>query len=239
MVLLTALIAVGMALAHLFSGKLLFLSGVPRSPWLSAAGGISVAYVFLHVLPELGERQGAIEEAGGLGLAFLEHHVYVMALAGLGLFYGLERAAKSARDRDDGGSEGALVFWLHIASFSVYNALIGYLLLHRETPGLQSLLLYSFALTLHFVVNDYGLREDHKGAYDRIGRWILTAAIFVGWGIGLVSEIHETALAVLFAFLAGGIVLNTLKEELPKERESRFWAFALGGVAYATLLLAL
>lgn len=239
MVLLTALIAAGMALAHLFSGKLLFLSGIPRSPWLSAAGGISVAYVFLHVLPELGERQGAIEEAGGLGLAFLEHHVYVMALAGLGLFYGLERAAKSARDRDDGGSEGALVFWLHIASFSVYNALIGYLLLHRETPGLQSLLLYSFALTLHFVVNDYGLREDHKGAYDRIGRWILTAAIFVGWGIGLVSEIHEAALAVLFAFLAGGIVLNTLKEELPKERESRFWAFALGGVAYATLLLAL
>lgn len=239
MVLLTALIAAGMALAHLFSGKLLFLSGIPRSPWLSAAGGISVAYVFLHVLPELGERQGAIEEAGGLGRAFLEHHVYIMALAGLGLFYGLERAAKSARDRDDGGSEGALVFWLHIASFSVYNALIGYLLLHRETPGLQSLLLYSFALTLHFVVNDYGLREDHKGAYDRIGRWILTAAIFVGWGIGLVSEIHEAALAVLFAFLAGGIVLNTLKEELPKERESRFWAFALGGVAYATLLLAL
>lgn len=125
-----------MALAHLFSGKLLFLSGIPRSPWLSAAGGISVAYVFLHLLPELGERQGAIEEAGGLGLAFLEHHVYVMALVGLGLFYGLERAAKSTRDQDDGGPKGAPVFWLHMASFSVYNALIGYLLLHRETPGL-------------------------------------------------------------------------------------------------------
>ncbi len=239
MILLTALIAVGMALTHLFSVKLLFLSGIPRSPWLSAAGGISVAYVFLHVLPELGERQGAIEEAGGLGLAFLEHHVYVMALVGLGLFYGLERAAKSARDQDDGGSKGALVFWLHMASFSVYNALIGYLLLHRETPGLQSLLFYSLALILHFVVNDYGLREDHKGAYDRLGRWILAAAIFVGWGVGLVSEIHEAALAVLFAFLAGGIVLNTLKEELPKERKSRFWAFALGGGAYAILLLAL
>ena len=239
-ILLTALLVAVMALAHLFSGKLLFLSGIPRSPWLSAAGGLSVAYVFLHVLPELSERQGAIEEVGGLGLAFLEHHVYVMALLGLGLFYGLERAAKSAREQDGGGdSEGALVFWLHIASFSVYNALIGYLLLHRETPGLQSLLLYSFALILHFVVNDYGLREDHKGAYDRIGRWILAAAIFVGWGIGLVSEIHEAALAVLFAFLAGGILLNTLKEELPRERKSRFWAFACGAVGYAAILLAL
>ena len=228
-----------MALTHLFSGKLLFLSGIPRSPWLSAAGGISVAYVFLHLLPELGERQGAVEEAGGLGLAFLEHHVYVMALVGLGLFYGLERAAKSARDQDDGGSKGALVFWLHMASFSVYNALIGYLLLHRETPGLQSLLLYSLALILHFVVNDYGLRQDHKGAYDRIGRWILAMAIFVGWGSGSSTEIPEPAIAVLFAFLAGGIVLNVLKEELPRERKSRFWAFALGAVAYAILLLAL
>lgn len=141
MILLTALIAAGMALTHLFSGKLLFLSGIPRSPWLSAAGGISVAYVFLHVLPELGKRQGAIEEAGGLGRAFLEHHVYVMSLGGLALFYGLERAAKSVRDRGDGSSKRALVFWLHIASFSAYNALIGYLLLHREPPGLQGLLL--------------------------------------------------------------------------------------------------
>ena len=243
MTILTVFLVAGMALAHLFSYKLLFLQGIPRSPWLSMAGGVSVAYVFLHILPELGERQGAIEETGGFfGLGFLEHHVYVMALLGLGLFYGLERAARMRQE--PGGGEGgsksvAGVFWLHIASFSVYNALIGYLLLHRETPGLQGLLLYFFALTLHFVVNDYGLREDHEEDYDRIGRWILAAAIFVGWGIGLVAEIHEAALAVLFAFLAGGIVLNVLKEELPRERKSRFWAFALGAGFYAAILLAL
>ena len=39
MVLLTAILAAGMALAHLFSYKLLFLQGIPRSPWLSMAGG--------------------------------------------------------------------------------------------------------------------------------------------------------------------------------------------------------
>lgn len=241
MVLLTAILAAGMALAHLFSYKLLFLQGIPRSPWLSMAGGISVAYVFLHILPELGVRQGEIEETGGLlGLVFLEHHVYIMALLGLALFYGLERAAKAQQRPSRGGGykSAAGVFWLHIASFSVYNALIGYLLLHRETSGLQSLLLYFFALTLHFVVNDYGLREDHKENYDRSGRWILAVSVFVGWGIGLVAEIHDAALAVLFAFLAGGIVLNVLKEELPRERKSRFWAFALGAVAYAALLLA-
>ena len=46
-------------------------------------------------------------------------------------------------------------------------------------------------------------------------------------------------LAVLFAFLAGGVILNVIKEELPEEQESLFWAFALGAALYTVLLLAL
>ncbi|WP_348249527.1 hypothetical protein [Leptolyngbya sp. GB1-A1] len=41
----------------------------------------------------------------------------------------------------------------------------------------------------------------------------------------------------MFAFLAGGVVLNGLKEELPEERESRFWAFAMNAIGYAAPLL--
>jgi hypothetical protein len=33
--------------------------------------------------------------------------------------------------------------------------------------------------------------------------------------------------------------MNVLKEELPEERKSRFWAFALGAVLYAGILLML
>ena len=88
-------------------------------------------------------------------------------------------------------------------------------------------------MALHFVVNDHGLREQHKNSYLRTGRWVLAGAIFLGWVVGLLSEIPEVGIAVLTAFLAGGVVLNVLKEELPEERESRFWASALGGAFYA------
>ena len=241
LILFSVLLAAGLAVVHLFSGRLGFLNVMPRSRWLSAASGISVAYVFVHLLPDLAEEQETIREAVGESFSFLEYHVYLVALVGLATFYGLDRAAKVSRWRKrSAGKEDSTeagVFWLHVASFSAYNALIGYLLLHRETPGFQSLCLFAFALGLHFVVNDYGLRKDHKGLYDGIGRWILAAAILVGWVIGLFSEISEAALAVLFAFLAGGIVLNVLKEEIPEERESSFGAFALGAAAYATILL--
>jgi hypothetical protein len=57
--------------------------------------------------------------------------------------------------------------------------------------------------------------------------------------VGLLTEIPEVAIAVLTAFLAGGVIMNVLKEELPEERESRFWAFALGAAFYTVILLAL
>ncbi len=237
------LAATGLAIVHLFSGKLRFLEGTPRSIWLSMAGGVSVAYVFVHLLPELAEGQEAIAEAIGEGLAFIERHVYLLALLGLIVFYGLERAAKLSRGRQQEASAGERasgdVFWLHVLSFAIYNAIIGYLLLHRVATGLEALLLFFIAMALHFVVNDYGLREDHKDLYTRIGRWVLAGAVLVGWSVGLLVEIPEPAIAVLIAFLSGGIVLNVLKEELPRERESRFWALALGAAIYTAILLAL
>ncbi len=238
------LVAVVFALVHLFGGRLTFLSYVPRSRWLSMAGGVAVAYVFVHLLPELGEHQEAFaEEVEAVGaLDFLEQHVYVIALLGLAAFYGLESAARSpARRRHAAGADGHAgerVFTLHIASYAVYNALVGYLLLHREDPGLASFVFYSVAMALHFLINDRGLEHDHGRLYRAYGRWLLAAAPLAGWGIGLVQEVDPVALAALFAFLAGGVILNVLKEELPEDRESRFPAFAGGAAAYAVLLLA-
>ncbi len=200
-----------------------------------------MAYVFVHLLPELAKGQEALAEALGESLALLESHVYLLSLAGLAVFYGLERAARSSRRRNEAGEDRASngVFWLHISSFAVYNATIGYLLLRREEGGPEELLLFFLAMALHFVVNDHGLREQHKSAYHRVGRWVISAAILLGWALGLLVEVPEFAIAAITAFLAGGIVLNVLKEELPEERESRFWAFALGAALYATILLAL
>jgi len=52
----TSLVAVvALALVHLVVAKLRFLGGTPRSVWLSGAGSVSVAYVFVHLLPDLAE----------------------------------------------------------------------------------------------------------------------------------------------------------------------------------------
>lgn len=232
--------AVALVVVHLFAGKLRFLDVVPRSRWLSFAGGISVAYIFVHLLPELGEAQETLAREVGRTLAVLEHHVYLLALIGLAVFYGLERlATRSRREQREKGEEDRTsrgVFWIHIASFAMYNALIGYVLGEREDEPVR-LALFAVAMMLHFFVNDYGLREHHKKLYHHTGRWILAAAVLAGWAFGVAFVVSDLVLLVPLAFLGGGIILNVLKEELPEERESRFWAFAVGLTAYTLLLL--
>lgn len=230
--LVSFLSALMLVAVHLFAQRLRFLSAVPRSRWLSLAGGSSVAYVFVHLLPELSEHQETLQELPFLG--FLEQHVYVIALVGLAIFYGLERLVEE--DAEDGKRSGG-VFWLHIASFAVYNALIGYLITQPENSAMSRLGLFVVAMALHLLVNDFGLRQHHQSLYDREGRWVLALAILVGWGGGLMLTVRAEAIAGLFAFLAGGIILNVLKEELPEERQSNFGAFALGATAYTVLLL--
>ncbi|HEY9693044.1 MAG TPA: hypothetical protein V6D15_12605 [Oculatellaceae cyanobacterium] len=240
---LTFLCAVALAIVHLYSGKLRFLKSIPRSHWLSLASGASVAYVFVHIFPELRKAQTTVEQVEIEILKFLEHHVYLMGLLGFTVFYGLERLAKTSRQLNREAGEGdattASVFWLHIISFALYNIVVGYLLIHREETTIISLLFFFIAMALHFMVNDYGLQEHHKASYKNIGRWILAAAIIIGWAIGTATEISEQAIALLFAFLAGGVILNVLKEELPQEHQSRFWAFAVGAAVYAAFLLTL
>lgn len=240
---LALLFAVSLALSHFVASKLPFLQSIPRSRWLSLAAGVSVAYVFIHIFPELQEHQTVIEQTEGTVVEFFEHHLYLVALLGFALFYGLERLAivsrrQNRKQRKD-DSTTTRVFWLHTVSFSIYNVLIGYLLVHREEPGLLNMFFFFTAMALHFIVNDFALLEHHKHDYDRMGRWILIAAVISGWAIGRMSEVPEHVVAVFFAFIAGGIILNVLKEELPEERDSRFWAFALGALGYTILLLAL
>lgn len=230
--------ALGLALVHLFSAHLLVAGAIPRSRWLSLSGGVSVGYVFVHLLPEVQAVHLFVDRSDTV-LAAIEGHVYVIALLGFTTFYGLERYVRCNAEGSDQTDPGNRAFHLHVGSFAVYNALVGWLLLEKVEYGVAGLAAFSVALGLHFVVNDYGLRERHGAAYHRYGRWVLAAAVLLGFGIAHLVTVSHLLVLLLFAFLAGGIVLNVIKEELPAERESRFGSFAVGALGYAGLLIVL
>ena len=213
-----------------------------RRAWVSAAAGVAVAYVFIDVLPELSERQTAfLEQVTGRGLAAPEYRGYLAALLGFVLFYGLEKMALASRtealDLGHEHGESSRVYRIQVAGFAAYSALIGYLLVERAEQGLLSLSLYSVAMALHFLVTDHALIHEHGQPYLTSGRWVLALAVLLGWAIGVLAPLSVSVMVVLFGFIAGGVVINSVKGELPEEGEGRFWPFALGAGGYALLLM--
>ncbi len=232
------------AAIHLLGRAIALLRTTRRNVWLSTAGGISIAYVFVHILPELAHHQDIfVTHAGSLRfLGSSERDVYFAALVGLATLYGLELWARSSarrRSKREGlRRPSSRTFWLQLGFYATFNVIIGYLLLDRDETGLSNLLSYAVAMAMHFVVADQGLRKQFHPAYDTSGKWILAAAPILGWVIGVFIDIPPAAISTLFAFLAGAIVLNVLKHELPEERHSHFSAFAIGAGVYAAILLA-
>lgn len=64
----------------------------------------------------------------------------------------------------------------------------------------------------HFLTNDHCLRHDEPEGYASKGLWLPA-----GWLPGPTVDVPDPRVDLPFAFLAGGMVLNVLDEELPED----------------------
>ncbi len=140
-----------------------------RRRFISAAAGISVAYIFIDVLPELEfQRQVVVKAAEGQELLFAEQRIYLLALLSFVVIYGLEHMVLVNRERrreSVAAGEADAVFWLQLAGYAAYSALIGYLVIERAERGALALFVYTFAMAVHFLIVDHSSR---RGARTRI-----------------------------------------------------------------------
>ncbi|MGY1823423.1 hypothetical protein [Geodermatophilus sp. SYSU D00079] len=227
---------------HAAAPRIRRLPFVPERVTGSFAGGLAVAYVFLHLLPELAEGNEAIGEALSDVVEptpLLDLGVFLVALAGFAAFYGLESLARARAATGPGARESAGVYWLHLGSFMVYNGLITYTMALRLRTGLAFAVLFAIAMGLHFVLTDRSLEEHYPRRFPRSGRLFLAAALLLGWGLdALFAPTSTVVVALLTALLGGSILLNVFKEELPSSGRSSFGWFLVGLALYAGLLTA-
>lgn len=211
-----------------------------RRRYVSAAAGISVAYVFVDVLPELELQQRILlNAAGSAALLFAEQRIYLLALVSFVVFYGLEHMVLVGRERQSAKKTGKLdpAYLTQLAGYLAYSTLIGYLLVERGNRGTLPLAIYTFAMAVHFFIVDHALYEEHANRYAPHGRWLLAASIVIGWLFAVEMPLPELQIARLFAVLAGGVVITSLRTELPDDRDGRFWPFCLSALGFAGVLI--
>lgn len=234
---LTLIFAGVLTVIVLTIGRMYWLEKIlPFYRWRSLTAGVSISYVIVELLPE-------INHADRLFSVRLSSPAYLLTLIGLVLFYSLERMAVRSRQRSS--SSGAketedctspAVFWIHTAFFAVYHFLIGELLGDIGSRGILSELLFCVVLVFHFYILDEGLRRHHHHRYDKWGRWMLALALFGGAVTEPLLALSEKFISAAWAVIAGGIMLNTLKEELPESKQSCLISFLAGTVFIAVLL---
>jgi hypothetical protein len=238
----TLVAAIAFAAVFLFGRRL----QVSRKGWrrasVSAGAGAAVAYVFVHLLPDLEEAGRAFVQAtAARTLWFAESRVYLAALAGFVVFYGLEHLVAWSRrtvQPEEAGAEGdSPVFLLHIGGFSVYAAMVTYLMVRGTGLAEASIALYAVAMALHFLSLDHSLLREHAARYLRPGRYILATAVLAGWVCGALVEVPTPVVCALTGLVSGGVIMNSMIMELPREKEGKFWPFVLGAAVYAAIVL--
>ncbi|GAB3551545.1 hypothetical protein GCM10027404_20880 [Arthrobacter tumbae] len=231
-------IALALAALHLAAPRIRKLPFVPESVTGSFAGGLAVAYVFLHLLPEIAEGNEAIGELLEDTIEvtpLFDLGIFVVALTGFTIFYGLDRQATTRRADKRPDSAGA--YWLHIGAFAGYNALITYTMALRVETGYLFAILFAIAMGLHFVLTDRHLEEHYPHRFAATGRIVLAGALLLGWLLSaLFAPTSTVVVAILTALLGGSVLLNVFKEELPSNRGSSFPWFLAGLVLYSALL---
>ncbi len=229
-----------LCLTHVFVSRLEHLH--VNKGWLSFSGGVAAAYVFVYILPKLGYQQlilaGAVPAVGWLG--YLQHHAYLVAFAGFLAYFGVSRIGDRAREAPHLPVTISLeqpLEALHIFAMALYALLVGYLIADYQGAGWVPIVLATIALTMHFLGASHVILQRYGALYDRVIRWLMVAATLLGAGIGALTTLRPTIVALWFAFLAGAIMVIVLEQELPHGEHSHFGWFLAGALFFSTLLL--
>lgn len=235
------IVIVGFIFIHILTDAIKFLDERLTNRLMSLVSGGSIAYVFLHLVPELTHYNEVVEETRLLDwIEEIEYLTYVAALIGIAVFYGInqlrEKSEKKNKQEENISQPGISIFILEIGAFSLYNGLIGYLLPELSGGNIAAYIIYFIVFSFHFIANNRILHLTHEDLYTKVGRWCLAFSVLAGWILYETTQASDLTIAFLSSFLTGGIILNILNDELPEEKTSSYTAFLVGMVFIAILL---
>ncbi len=206
----------------------------------SFSSGLAVAYVMIILIPEYQVFNGQV--------TFGWINAYKLSLLGLIAFKGIQHyclllAKKSAQAMGEWGfvkarqEEKLLGFRVSTAVFAVYAALIlltlPYQLGHLHGPADK--LLYLLTFVMHLGFNVFGLFEENEKHFRRLVPPVVFSVLTVALVFTLFNILPTALLLGCLSVLAGIILYNVFKNELPSAETSSFAWFAIGVVIFVSV----
>jgi hypothetical protein len=206
----------------------------------SISGGLASGYVILLLIPEIKVFNEAIRDP------FLD--AYVLALLGLVIFKGLQHYClrlvnqKSSAQQEWGFIQAkvmarSLEFKVSCGVFCVYASLVLLTLPfqfgHLAGPVAKVLYLITFALHLGFEI--LGLYEQSEREFASLVPWTTGLSLTLAFVLAAANVLPSWLVISGMAFLAGIIMLQVFRTELPVASESSFFWFGFGTAIFVLL----
>ena len=233
--LIAAALAIALSAAHLFAYRVSLLSTKTQNVLASVGGGAAIAYVFVHLLPELaigGRELTELDIAQFTPTPVTEAGLFLVAMIGLVTFFVLDVRT------DQGRASTATSFRIHTLAFAAISAIYAYTLPSLVTTGVDYAVLFTVVIAAHLLLADRALARAHPQQFQHQTRWVGIAAVAVGFLVAyLLPPASEYLLAITTAFLGGTLLMTTFREELPSASRARLPWFLLGLSTMTVLLI--
>lgn len=204
------MVALVIGAAHLISPRVFKLRKHPERQD-AFSGGLSVAYVFLHLIPSL----DASHELVG-------PRIYFVALLGFVVFYGIDVLFQPPRHTHP------TRYHAYLAVFFLYDGLLVFTLGLELPPTAILTLVFAVSLALDVLSTDLELQGEYGARFAKSGRWVLLAGVAGGYALSLVRRPHPLVIDILTAALAGFMMFHTFRGAFPVSRNKTFPAFLAG-----------
>jgi hypothetical protein len=160
----------------------------------------------------------------------------LLALIGLVTLFSVDKAA--ARAPHGTGVTLTRGLLLQTLIYGIYSVQLGYLLASFRQPDLPTYVIAAAILGLHLMGIDHHLAHRHPIVFSALLRWVFAACCIVGWAIGAFTGRLEYAVMLSNTFVAGGIIVVAIREELA-DRHARLFPFFAAVVLASAGIIAL
>ena len=232
------------SIINLFSLRIRSYAGENKHRLLSLLSGITAAFVFLDLLPNLQQSNQSLAELSNSEFVVVyEDAIFLVVFLGFLLFFSLEciavsRQKQAAATGDKKQNANTNVYFVHFASLIFLQFIISFSLLFEYQFSVVGGVLFTFAVSLHLLASDNALEETYPSRRGWNGRYFATLIPLLGVVLSIVFPERTLEASVLLAFVSGAILYQSIRSEIPTvNRKSSLALFLLGALFYAAILI--
>jgi hypothetical protein len=214
-------LALALSLADYLTEGLFSKASPNKIKFISFSAGVSVAYLFLSLLPEI--YSGAIN---------INRMLFLSVLFGFGFFHIIE---KYIRQNFHGNKLRKEHHMVHSVISFVYFFAVGFILVKVTESSVVSGVLLFIPVLLHIIIDSLPRRVTKKHHIKIFG----ASSAFLG---AIAATFINPGVMVnlsLLGVVGGALLYTVIRESLPREREGRPMYFITGLLLFTIIIMVL